>query len=119
MKRLISLALPLAILFLFSCTPPKPTFSFSHASPLQDKGTIRMKIEVEFKREAGVKELEKELDRVKYSLQLVFRSMKVSEVSGTAGMRKSENTIKKALKQQLREEVRRVKVSDFTISGVK
>ncbi len=117
MKRVTSLCLTLIIFLLFSCTPASPTYSFDYSSPLLDKGRIKMKIDVEFKKETGVKEMEKNIDRKRYSRQLILRSMKVREVSGNEGRRKAANSIRKALQQQLNEDIRKVGFSDYSVSG--
>lgn len=115
MKK-INICLMLTVFFLCACTESTKEYTFDFSATLKNQGHLKTGIVVEFKDDKGVNEINGRMERIRYSLYLVFRSMKHSDVTGKEGKKKSLNSVSKILKDQLNEKVVRVRFVDFNVT---
>ena len=92
----------------------RPTYSFSTRSTLADHGTIMLTAIIEVDNAEIIKEIEGNIKQIKYGLALVFSEMNTHELA-QKGKAKTENSIKRIVKQVLNKNVRQVTITEYAV----
>ena len=102
------------VLGLFAACTQREHISFDVSSQLLGGGRVSMKVNVDFKDQKGVAELQQKMETIQYALYLVF-SRKSADELASLGKQKTENSIYQILRKHLEQPALAVHVQDFTV----
>lgn len=114
--KIFNICLILTFFSLCACTESTKEYSFNFSATLKSQGHLKTGIVVEFNDDKGVSEINGRMERIRYSLYLVFSSMEHADITGKEGRKKSLNSVKKILRDQLNEKIVSVRFVDFNVS---